>query len=94
VTEAELRAVVVPLAHQHGWLVFSMPAARLRRPVKDATGYPDLTLARDGRVMWMELKQDDGVLSPAQMRWLRVLPAMHVIRPADLAAGVVDTLLR
>jgi hypothetical protein len=94
VTEAELRAVVVPLAHKHGWRVFSMPAARLRRPVKDASGYPDLTLARQGRVIWFELKTDTGALSEEQMAWLMALPSMHVIRPADLASGVVDAMLR
>ena len=92
-TEAELRAQVVDLAHQKGWLVFSLPIAKTRRPVKDATGHPDLTLARDRQVLWIELKQDDGVLRPAQMVWLHELPAMHVIRPVDLVTGEVDRLL-
>ena len=84
-TEAELRARVVALAHARGWRVFSLPAAKTRRPVKDASGYPDLTLARDGRALWIELKQEQGVMSPQQMDWLRALPACHVIRPSDLA---------
>ena len=92
-TESELRAIVVDLAHERGWLVFSLPIAKTRRPVKDATGYPDLTLARDCRALWIELKQDDGVLRPQQMVWLHELPAMHVIRPVDLATGVLDRLL-
>lgn len=93
-TESELRARVVDLAHRAGWLVFSLPIAKTRRPVKDAVGYPDLTLARNLRVMFVELKQDRGVLSPAQLVWLRHLPDCHVIRPVDLLTGQVDELLR
>lgn len=84
-TEAELRAKVVALAHEKGWRVFSLPIAKTRRPVKDAVGYPDLTLAKVGRVLWIELKTDDGILSKEQMLWLRELsPYMIVIRPCNL----------
>ena len=83
-TEAELRQAVVDLAHFLGWRVFSLPIAKTRRPVKDAVGYPDLTLARDKRVVWIELKTDRGVLSPDQQAWMRDLPVMLVIRPGDI----------
>jgi hypothetical protein len=83
-SESELRARVVKLAHFHGWRVFSLPIARTRRPVKDAVGYPDLTLARQGRVLWIELKTEAGVLSVEQTQWLKDLPAMLVVRPSDL----------
>ena len=93
-TESQLRAYVVAMAHQAGWRVFSLPIAKTRRPVKDASGYPDLTLARQQRVQWIELKQDDGTLSPQQMAWLRELgPQCAVIRPADLDNGTVARLL-
>jgi hypothetical protein len=93
VTEAELRSKVVEMAHQNGWLVFSLPIAKTRRPVKDAVGYPDLTLAKDYRVLWLELKQEDGVMRPAQLTWLRNLPWCHVIRPSDWYSGRVAQLL-
>jgi hypothetical protein len=95
-TEAELRAAVVKLARQHGWLVFGMPMAKLRRPVRNASGYPDLTLARNGEVLWLELKADRGQLSDEQMRWQQALPFLrwHVVRPVDYARGWIDTLLR
>ena len=83
-TEAELKRKVVAMAHDAGWLVFSLPMIKNTRPVVGADGYPDLTLARLGRVVFIELKKEDGVLSPAQMRWLRELPNMLVIRPNDL----------
>ena len=83
-TEAELKAKVVALAHAAGWRVFSLPMVRNVRPVKGAEGYPDLTLARHGRVMWIELKAEDGNLSSEQMQWMRDLPYLNVVRPSDL----------
>ena len=93
VSEAQLRARVVELAHAAGWRVFSLPIAKTRRPVKDAVGYPDLTLARHGEVMWMELKAEAGLLSEAQAGWQRAIDPIlganrvaryHVVRPVDL----------
>jgi hypothetical protein len=92
-TEAELRKKVVDLAHALGWRVFSLPIAKTRRPVKDATGYPDLTLARDRRILWIELKADDGVLSDEQMQWMHELPWMEVVRPNDYITGKVGRML-
>ena len=83
-SEADLKRIVVDMAHAFGWRVFSLPMARGTRPVKDASGYPDLTLARNGAVLFLELKTQKGVLSPEQMEWLKILPAMLVIRPNDL----------
>ena len=83
-TEAELRAQVVKLAHALGWRVFSLPAIRNLRPVKDAVGYPDLTLARKRQVIWLELKTEKGELSMAQMNWMAELPMMLVVRPGDV----------
>jgi hypothetical protein len=77
------------MAHEMGWRVFSLPIAKTRRPVKDATGYPDLTCARGGRVLWIELKQQDGTMRPEQMQWLMELPAMIVVRPSDFDDGTV-----
>lgn len=84
-TESELKRIVVDMAHDAGWHVFSMPMAKGVRPVKDAVGYPDLTLARDGQVRFIELKTEVGNLSPEQMVWLHHLPAMLVVRPSNVA---------
>lgn len=93
-TEAELRTEMVRRAHALGWRVFSLPMAKTRRPVKDATGYPDLTLARQGRVVWLELKQEDGTLRPDQLKWLQELdPVCFVVRPSDLQADWLRLLL-
>ena len=92
-TEAELKRLVVDLAHSRGWRVFSLPMVKPLRPVKAADGYPDLTLARDRQVIWIELKQDAGVISPAQLAWMRELPNMVVLRPADWHSGEIGRLL-
>ena len=94
-TEAELKREVVRMAHELGWKVFSLPMIRNVRPVKDAVGYPDLTLARDGTVLWIELKTDAGVLSADQIAWMDALhPNMHVIRPNDLGGDRLYGMLR
>jgi hypothetical protein len=84
VTEAELKARVVRMAHDLGWLVFSLPMVRNKRPVNGASGYPDLTLVRQRKVLWLELKQDGEAPSAEQERWLSELPAGYVVRPRDL----------
>lgn len=85
-SEARLRELVVKAAHARGWRVFSLPIARTRRPVKDAVGYPDLTLARSGTVLWVELKTDKGEVSEAQKAWQKDLPwtSYYVVRPSTL----------
>lgn len=82
-TESELKAVIVKRAHELGWLVFSMPqASRHPRSVKSASGYPDLTLARDGEHLWIECKAPDGALSSKQWAWVRAIGnGYHVIFP-------------
>ena len=90
-TESELRAAVVKLAKSLGWLVFSLPIAKTRRPVKDAVGYPDLTLARNGTVKWIELKTQKGMVEADQVRWHAELPLVYVVRPDDID-GLADVL--
>ena len=93
-TEADLRDEVKLLAFRQGWSVFELPRIKNRRPVKNAIGYPDMTLARDGQVMWFELKAEGGIMSDEQWHWFRVLsPFCHVIFPEQWASGRVAELL-
>jgi hypothetical protein len=93
-SEAALRAEVVKRAHAAGWKVFSLPMNRTVRPVKDAVGYPDLTLARHGEVRFLELKTEQGVLSPEQWAWAQALPFWALIQPRDLDGGLLDGVLK
>ena len=83
-TEAELKRAVLRLAYSHGWLVSHVPATTVRG--SQGRGYPDLTLAKAGRVLWFELKQERGTLREEQLHWSQQLPAgsYYVIRPQDL----------
>jgi hypothetical protein len=93
VTEAELKRKVLEIAYANGWIVFHLPMVPQRRPAKRATsGYPDLTCARDGEVLFIELKREGETLDTAQLVWQIALPAYHVIRPADLGGRVLELL--
>ena len=72
-TEAKLSKIVCDIAHDLGWMVYRQPIAKGVRPVKDAVGYPDLTLARNHNVLWIELKVAGNGMSPEQMEWMRHL---------------------
>ena len=88
-TEAELLGAVVELASLDGWLVHHCRPARTGRgwstPIQGHPGFPDLVLARDGRVIFAELKRQGAKVTPAQARWWRELVTMAVWRPSDWA---------
>lgn len=97
-TETELQGHIIKMAAAQGWAihVHSQGASNApRRAVRVASnnGYPDMTLARDGEVLWLELKAQNGVQDPAQFFWQFALPQYEIIRPSDLARGRVDELL-
>lgn len=93
-TEAELKREVVKMAKAKGWAVHETPQIKPRRPVKgQSNGYPDLTLARDEEVLFLELKDQTGIVDVEQVRWMMALPRYEVIRPSDLSRGRVDELL-
>lgn len=90
-TENGLKQVVLQVAYANGWAVYHVPQAIMRNG--GGKGYPDLTLARDKEVLWIELKAQDGTLTPGQCAWRDALPACHVIRPSDWHSGRVHELL-
>jgi hypothetical protein len=56
------------LCSQQSWRVFHP-----RWSIGSAQGYPDLTLCRPPRLIFAELKRDDGVCTEAQLAWLEDL---------------------
>jgi predicted type IV restriction endonuclease len=89
-SERDLKELVLRAARAMGWIVYHVPNEPARN---SGVGYPDLTLARDGEVLWMELKAKAGVLSREQGVWLEALPHAHIIRPIDWYSGRVAELL-
>jgi hypothetical protein len=49
-------------------------------------GFPDLVLAKAGRVLFLELKAEIGHLTTDQRLWLEAMPAhtAYLVRPTDL----------
>ena len=93
ISERQFTKMVCDLARWNGWLVFH-PLTAMNKAGRYATftqgdvGYPDLTMVRDGLVIFAELKTDKGVTSAHQDRWLEALrqsnDAVCLWRPSDM----------
>jgi hypothetical protein len=83
-SEDELLEAIIDAARLYGWHVHHDRRSD-RAITQGHIGFPDLVLARRGKVLFMELKTQTGQLSPDQYRWLEALgiDAM-VVRPALL----------
>jgi len=84
ITEADFQKQVIELAHLFGWKVCEFRKARLKKRGQDTyrtpfgadgMGFPDLVLAREGRLIFIEVKSEKGELSLEQSEWLEVLKA-------------------
>lgn len=95
-SEAQFTAAVIDFAQYKGWLVAHFRPARTTRgwrtPVQGDKGFPDLVLARDGRVIFAELKVGKNKMSVEQERWSTALPEMYLWHPADLRGAIPDAL--
>ena len=78
-TEKQFEAAVVEYANLSGWRVYHPFDSR-----RSAAGYPDLTLVRDGTLLFAELKTDRGRVSIAQHDWLQDLAAVAAGAPASV----------
>lgn len=81
-TEKDFQQAVVDMARLHRWLVYHTFDSRRSDP-----GFPDLTMVRDGTLIFAELKKEKGHLTQDQIRWLDALKEGHwhmfVWRPSD-----------
>jgi hypothetical protein len=87
VTEDELLTAIVGAALLGGWCVHH--DRRSDKALQQGTaGFPDLVLARAGRVIFAELKTERGQLTEDQLRWHLALRSGHaesyLWRPDDL----------
>lgn len=93
-SEKQLQTAVVELAELCGWRYFHTFDAR-----KSVAGYPDLTMVRGPRLLFVELKTETGVVSPAQEIWidtLRAVPGVRALvwRPTQWLDGTIERELR
>lgn len=95
-SEAQFQQMVVDRARALGWKVMHVYRARGRQGTwltnTSSKGYPDLTLVRRGRLMFVELKAERGEMSPEQVEWLTDLQTVggtveaYVVRPSQVGA--------
>ena len=84
-TEKQFSQQVYDLARMQGWLVARFPTWR---PTGTSPGYPDLTMVRDGRLIFAELKVGKGKPSHGQQEWLNELVDCQTMRLVDLMPEV------
>lgn len=81
--EGRWQHVVTNIATRYGWEWWKAPDVDPRlTPVGYKPGWPDLVLAKSGRVLFVELKGPGKYPTPDQRKWLALLYA------ADLEVGV------
>jgi hypothetical protein len=92
-SEKEFMEQVIACARWHAWLVYHPWDSR-----RSASGYPDLTLVHRGqrRLIFAELKREDGNLSIAQQGWRDALTAygadFRIWRPSLWESEIEPTL--
>jgi hypothetical protein len=94
-SEAQLQAATIDLAHAYGWLVAHFRPAQTAKGWRtavaaDGRGFPDLVLAKQGRVLFAELKASVGLLTDAQRKWLDELgPDAYLWTPKSWSDGSI-----
>ena len=84
-SEKDFQQRIIDRAKALGWLVYHTHDSR-----RSTAGFPDLVLARKGRVVFAEVKDEKGTLSKAQAEWhVELMPGnrtheVYVWRPSDL----------
>ena len=84
-TEADLREQIRTLCELYGWLMYFTWNSR-----HSPSGFPDLVLAQPEyrRLIYAELKSDEGRLTKHQAEWIEALracgQAVYVWRPEDI----------
>lgn len=91
--EESLQRDVIAVARTYGWKVHHSRKARIQRSdgsveyrtaISGDKGYVDLTLAKRGTVLHVELKSERGRLTAEQIEWQAAIGETHrVWRPSD-----------
>jgi hypothetical protein len=88
ISEDGFQAAIIDLALFYGWRVCHFRPARTakgwRTSIIGHKGFPDLVLARHGRVITAELKRQKAKVEPEQLVWLHHLGEhARTWRPSD-----------
>ena len=81
-TEKELDAAIAKLCRLYGWRRY-----HTYRSKRSPAGFPDLVLVKPPRLIFAELKSDDGKVSAEQAEWLLDLEAVSGAVQQTLIAG-------
>jgi hypothetical protein len=93
-TEKQFQEQVIDIARSCHWLIHH-DRGDYRQCIGGDAGFPDLVMARKGRVIFAELKSKGGKVSSHQLAWLGMLgegsvtrrgsqPEVYLWRPAHL----------
>lgn len=99
-SEDELQDMVIKTATLYGWrVIHHRPAltkdGEYRTAMQGHPGFPDLALARDGRVLLVELKSAKGKPSDDQTLWLDAAGDNgRLWAPKDWTSGTIQHELR
>lgn len=76
-SEDDLLRRILDYAKLQGWLIVHYRPCKTakgwRTPLQGDAGAPDLILARNSRVLLVELKSATGRATPDQVKWLQAL---------------------
>jgi hypothetical protein len=97
VSEAQFTSAVIELAKYRQWMVCHFRPARTARGWRTAIegdkGFPDLVMARKGRVIFAELKVGRGKMSAEQEAWSSELNGeFYLWYPADIRETIPHAL--
>lgn len=103
-TEAQLQTAVIECARLLGWRVAHFRPGMNQRGrwmtavQGDGAGFPDLVMARRGRLIFAELKAEKGRMSAEQDAWMEALRVpgvtVAVFFPRDWESGAIESCLR
>ena len=95
IDEAYLEQQVLGTAMENGWMSHHIRDSR--RVLMGDAGFPDWVFAKSGRVIFAELKREEGKLSGAQEDWAAELSPSgdyYVWRPSDWAEGRIKSIFK
>jgi hypothetical protein len=94
-TEDELQSAIIKAARLRGWMVAHFRPAKTekgwRTPVQGDAGFPDLVLARNGRVYFLELKRLGKTATPAQAAWIEAIQGPAPLPNDRVQAWLINT---